>query len=92
VAAPEPDLPDWLRWIWRAWWRLHDELPWRSGGMGPARPGRIPWTSVAAWCEWHGYGGDDEAVLEAGLAAMDAEFLAWHDEQQRAAEAARGRG
>lgn len=76
-------LPAWLDWIWRAWWRLTDDRQWRSGGMGPSQPCRIPWSVVAAWCDRHGYGPEDEELLEAGLRAMDDEWLAWWSEQQR---------
>jgi hypothetical protein len=82
-AEPEPALPDHLHWIWRAWHRLTDERPWIGGGMAPAHPGRIPWTAVAAWCERRGYGPEEEEALESGIAALDVEFLAWHDEQAR---------
>lgn len=88
-AEPEPELPASLLWIWRAWWRLSDDRPWVPQGMEAARPGRIPWTAVAAWCDRNGYGPDDEDLLEKGLAAMDAEWLAWHAEQRR--QASRGR-
>lgn len=90
--AAEPELPAWVHWIWRAWWRLSDERPWIAGGMGPSRPGRIPWTAVAAWCAARGYGEDQEDQLEAGLAAMDEEYLSWQAEQARKAaeEAKRG--
>lgn len=70
-----PGLPDYALWIWRAWDRLSDERPWRSGGMGPPTPGRIPWTAVRQWAAHHGYDADRMTVLEAGIAVMDAVYM-----------------
>lgn len=44
--------------------------------MGPPMPGRIPWAAVRDWCDHHGYDADRMAVLDSGLAAMDAVFIA----------------
>lgn len=53
--------------------------------MGPAAPGRIPWTAVQRWCERHGYGADEAEFLDRGLMAMDEAYIAWYAEQAKAA-------
>ena len=90
-AGEEPALPDHLHWIWRAWWRLSDDRPWSGGEMAAPMPRRIPWTAVNAWCLRRGYDDDQEDALEAGLAALDDEYLAWHAEERRRADARRPR-
>lgn len=89
-AAPE--LPDWLRWIWRAWSRLHHERPHVVGGFAAplggmtirSVPGRIPWTAVRAWCRHHGHGADDMEMLEGCIAALDDVYLEWWGRQSKA--------
>lgn len=83
VAEPEVDVAPHHRWIWRAWWRLHADRPWRAGGMGPPIPGAIPWTVLTAWADREGCDDNDRDLLGLGIAAMDSEWMAWHEEQQR---------
>jgi hypothetical protein len=64
-----------FEWIWRAWWRLHRDRPWRSLGMAGAFPCGIPWVDIARWAAHHRYGADALAMLDAGIAAMDAVYL-----------------
>ena len=76
-------MPAWCQWIWRAWHRLSADRAWIGGGFGAPAPGRIPWTAIAAWCRHHDIGADDQELLEAGLDAMDDEYIAWHAERAR---------
>jgi hypothetical protein len=74
-------VPDWLLWVWRAWHRLNLDRPMRGGGFGPMMPGRIPWTTVRDWCEFHDYSADEMAFLDHCLREMDSVFLEWHAAQ-----------
>lgn len=86
----EPQLPDWLFWIWRAWHTLTHERAWIGGGMGPAAPGRIPWSAVMLYCDRLRYGEEDRLLLTRGVAAMDEAFLEWWQEDAaRRAQAAK---
>lgn len=78
---PSPDVPDWLVWVWRAWWRLHEDRPWLGGGLGPLAPCRIPWRDVVLWAGVFGLDAEQLATLERLIGQMDAEFLAWHVEK-----------
>lgn len=44
--------------------------------MGPAIPGRIPWSVVAAWCDVHGYGEADAELFDAVMGELDGVFIA----------------
>jgi len=85
AAVPSAELPESLLDIWRAWWRLHADRPQWAGGMGPPIPGRIPFRDVWAWCEFHGLPGDDVALFDRCLRAMDTVYLEWHAERMKAA-------
>ena len=67
-----------LAWLWSASERWSGKL-------------RIPWTAIAAWCQHHDIGADDQELLEAGLDAMDDEYIAWHAERARQEAAHRRR-
>ncbi|MFL7901576.1 hypothetical protein ACJ41P_10615 [Azospirillum argentinense] len=78
---PVKPLP-WCMWAWRAWHRLKHDRQWRSGGMGPAMPSGIPYSSVAAYADRHGQSADELYGL---IAAMDGVYAEWWDEQVEAA-------
>jgi len=66
--------------IWQAFWRLNDERPQLIQGMAQPMgimliksvPQRIPWSSVARWCEVYGL---DLEMAERCILAMDAIYL-----------------
>lgn len=64
-----------FEWIWRAWWRLHRDRPYRSLGMAGAFPCGILWADIARWAAHHRYGDDALAMLDTGIGAMDQVFL-----------------
>lgn len=74
-AGPDVPLEPAWDWVWRAWQRLTHDRPWQGGGMGPATPGRIPWSVVARWCDVHGHGATEMEFLDLCFAALDAEFF-----------------
>ena len=40
-------------------------------------PGRIPWTAVIRYAEWHGYGREQTDILMRLLGDMDKVYLDW---------------
>lgn len=52
------------------------------GGMGAPYPGRIPWSSVVSWSEFHEYTKGEMAMLDRCLGEMDDEYMQWWLEQQ----------
>ena len=60
--------------IWRAWWRLQMDRGMVGIGLSGLHLQRIPWTTLAAWCEWHGHGPAALDLLDHCVKAMD---LAW---------------
>ncbi len=80
----DPEIPDWLSGVWRAWHRLHQDRPWRSVGMAGLVPGPIPWRDVMDWCAFHDLAGDDVIFFDALFRALDTEYLTWHAARQRA--------
>jgi hypothetical protein len=74
---PEPELPEWLGFVWRAWWRLHVDRPWLGGGMGPMLPGRIAWRDIREWAAFHKMSGDMFALLDRCICAMDDTYIEW---------------
>jgi hypothetical protein len=88
LAADEPVVDSTLDWIWRAWHRLSDDRPYHGGGMGPAVPGRIPWTVVLAWSRHHRLSRGEMTMLDIGFAAMDATYIDWWVKAQDTAETA----
>jgi hypothetical protein len=79
---PTLELPDWLLFVWRCWWRLHADRPWLSGGMGPMMPGRIAWRDVVLWADVHDMSGDQFELLDRCVRAMDDTFCAWHAQER----------
>lgn len=88
-APAVPVLPEHLDFVLRAWERLQHDRPWIGGGMGPTSPGRIPWRLVIDWARFHNYSHDMIALLDAGIFALDTEYLEWMA-SQRAAGASQG--
>lgn len=84
-----PDAAPWLDWIWEAWWRLSDERPHIVTGMSAPMggslirsvPGKISWSSVARWCDAHGYGDEDRDMMDRCIQSMDAVYLQWWTEK-----------
>lgn len=74
IPAP-PTIPDWLRWAWRGWLRLHRDRPYTGGGMGAAGPRGIPWRDVTQWCDRYGH---DSEYFDVIVEAMDKVYLTWH--------------
>lgn len=50
--------------------------------MGPAAPGRIPWSAVVMWADVHRMPEEDFLLLTKGIAAMDEAFIGWWNEDQ----------
>jgi hypothetical protein len=50
--------------------------------MGPAAPGRIPWSAVVLWIDRHRYREEEALLLQKGISAMDEAFIAWWNEDQ----------
>ncbi|WP_422395632.1 phage tail assembly chaperone [Roseomonas mucosa] len=81
----KPEVEDWLAWVWRAWWALHDERSHTLVGISvplgamilKPRPGRIPWSAVDRWCRRHRYPRSQQDFLHRMIRAMDLEFLTW---------------
>jgi hypothetical protein len=86
-------VPEWLAWVWRAFFRLSAERLHQVRGfaspLGAMRltsePARIPWTAVQAWGLHHGYSAEDIAFLDALLGCMDDEFLDFWRTKQKGA-------
>lgn len=74
---PEAKIPEGLRWIWRAWVRLHHDRP-MTGGFGGVMPGRIPWAQIRDWCRFHALPSAAVGEMDACFAAMDGVYLDWH--------------
>lgn len=72
---PRPVVPEHLMWLWRGYQRLSPDRPWRGGGFGSAIPGAIPWTSVAAWIEYHGYGEAEAEMFDYCIRALDTVYI-----------------
>jgi hypothetical protein len=73
-----------FNFVWRAYDRLSSDRKWRSGGMGPSVPGQIPWSVVRQWAEEHNLTYDDKWLMDACFQAMDALYIEWWNEQQKA--------
>lgn len=86
LAEDEPVLDPTLLWIWRAWHRLTDDRPYHGGGMGPAVPGRIPWSLVHLWAQHHQLERGAMAMLDACFAELDTVYLTWWVAQQPKAD------
>lgn len=75
-----PDIDPAHKWIWRAWHRLNLDRPWVAGGLGPARPLRIPWAAVRQWADYNGLDAEDASFLDHCIVGMDEEYLNHHAE------------
>jgi hypothetical protein len=90
VAALEAEVPAHdpnLDWIWKAWQRLRYDRPMYGGGMGPAMPGRIPWTVVRAWAAFHRLHKGEIELMDTCFGALDAVWIAWYLAQHKEPEA-----
>jgi hypothetical protein len=86
VASLEAELPaddPTLEWIWKAWQRLRHDRPLYGGGMGPAVPGRIPWTVVRAWGQYHRLRRGEFEMLDLCFAVLDGVYIAWYLAEQK---------
>lgn len=84
--VPPVEVDPMWSWIWRAWHRLSAERSWVPGGMGPAQPCNIPWTTVMKWVDRHRIGPEDEALLDRCILAMDNVFKNWWAESAKKTE------
>lgn len=50
--------------------------------MGPSVPGRIPWTVVRLWAEYHNLRRGEMDLLDAAFGVMDAAYIDWWVAQQ----------
>lgn len=94
VAQRATPLEPQHEWLWRAWNRLSQDRPWIAGGLAAPVPGRIPWSTVADWCERQGYTDDERDFMDAVLEQLDADYLGWWRAQaeQKAKERRKKRG
>jgi len=83
ATADAEDVDPGFAWIWRAWQRLSLDRRLVGVGLSGVMPQRIPWTTLAAWCEWHGHSAEDLDLLDRCTVAMDRVFIEWWQERAR---------
>jgi hypothetical protein len=86
VASLEAELPvddPALDWIWKAWQRLRHDRPFYGGGMGPPVPGRIPWTVVRAWGQYHRLRRGEFEMMDLCFAVLDGVYIEWYVAEQK---------
>lgn len=64
-----------FEWIWRAWWRLQMDREMTGIGLSGLHLRRIPWTTLAAWCDWHGHGPAELDLLDHCVQALDRTWI-----------------
>lgn len=77
--------------MWRAWHALHADRGHTIEGMAAplggmmlrSIPGRIPWTAIIRYADWHEYGREQTNILMRLLGDMDKIYLDWWTERMK---------